>query len=192
MAHSEKQIPSPSPGTVKNGLVFCQLSSTFVKACFAFFTRIMFEQFLRRSTWHSFVLIWKNSMFSFMFAFSRINDFLSFNFYFWNLNKHQVLETVTLFSSVGINYFKMSVLKEYQLSALTDELPLTKIAQKLYQFLITKCPPFFYMGDVSGWLWDNCIKITWIGKWFLKIHIPGSHRRPSKPDLGIYIWNKVL
>lgn len=77
-----------------------------------------------------------------MFAFSRINDFLSFNFYFWNLNKHRVLETVTLFSSVGINYFKMSLLKGYQHSALIHELPLTKISQELYQFLLTKCPPF--------------------------------------------------
>ena len=88
----------------------------------------------------------KNSMFSFMFAFSRINDFLSFNFYFWNLNKHWVLETVTLFSSVGINYFKMSPLKEYQLSALTHELPLTKTAQKLYQFLLTNALPFSMWG----------------------------------------------
>ena len=81
-----------------------------------------------------------------MFAFSRINDFLSFNFYFWNLNKHWVLETVTLFSSVGINYFKMSPLKEYQLSALTHELPLTKTAQKLYQFLLTNALPFSMWG----------------------------------------------
>lgn len=77
-----------------------------------------------------------------MFVFSRVNDFLSFNFYFWNLNKHRVLETVTLFSSVGINSFKMSLLKGYQHSALIHELPLTKISQELYQFLLTKCPPF--------------------------------------------------
>lgn len=61
-----------------------------------------------------------NSMFFLMFAFSRKNDFLSLNFYFWNLNEHWVSETVTLFSSVGLNYFNMSLLKEYQHSVLTN------------------------------------------------------------------------
>ena len=40
----------------------------------------------------------------------------------------------------------MSPLKEYQLSALTHELPLTKTAQKLYQFLLTNALSFSVWG----------------------------------------------
>ena len=40
----------------------------------------------------------KNSMFSFMFAFSRINDFLSFNFYFWNLNSNSWVRAESWYS----------------------------------------------------------------------------------------------
>lgn len=89
-------------------------------------------------------------MFSLMFAFSRINDFISLNFYFWNLNEHLVLETVTLFSSVGINYFKISLLKEYQRSVLTHKLPPTKIAQKLYLFLLVQCSLFYVQRLFQG------------------------------------------
>lgn len=84
-----------------------------------------------------------------------------------------------MFSSIEPNYLKMSLLQEYQHSVLSHELPLTKICQKLYQFLLKNVLPFYVQRTVQGDPGAVASKSLVQGE-FLKIQILGPHCRSTE------------